>query len=326
MSIAALATVWDHSNASGSRLLVMLALADSASEEGYCWPSIEHAMRKARLQKKAFLRAIDDLVATGEIEVWKYRSKGKGPERNAYQITVGPYRQFIGTMPDEIVDSLDRVPSGTRRRIPKRVRERIFARDGQRCLKCGGTEALTIDHIKPRSKGGTDEEENLQTLCMECNDRKGVREIDLRALVSSETPKGGVDALVSSEVTSLVSSETPTRARSSSRSVSGTVRKSCSGQAAARARTPRDDIWDALTAVCEIDATTLTTGEKSRVGKSVNELIAVGATALEIQARAARYRQKFAGAALTDRALTNHWSELGGRRRSALTQYDGVGS
>lgn len=52
-------------------------------------------------------------------------------------------------------------------------REGIFNRDGRACLKCGTKEALTIDHIVPLSKGGNNEDENLQTLCHRCNSAKG---------------------------------------------------------------------------------------------------------------------------------------------------------
>lgn len=48
----------------------------------------------------------------------------------------------------------------------------IFERDGYRCLKCGKRSDLTIDHIIPWVKGGTNDPENLQTLCRSCNAKK----------------------------------------------------------------------------------------------------------------------------------------------------------
>lgn len=49
------------------------------------------------------------------------------------------------------------------------VRERIFSRDGYKCLKCGVTDDLTIDHIKHVWAGGTNNDDNLRTLCRSCN-------------------------------------------------------------------------------------------------------------------------------------------------------------
>ncbi len=49
------------------------------------------------------------------------------------------------------------------------VRRRILSRDNNRCVKCGSTEDLTIDHIISVYSGGTDDDENLQTLCNKCN-------------------------------------------------------------------------------------------------------------------------------------------------------------
>lgn len=57
--------------------------------------------------------------------------------------------------------------------VPADQRERVFCRDGYKCLKCGALESLTIDHITPLSKGGDNEDANLQTLCHRCNSAKG---------------------------------------------------------------------------------------------------------------------------------------------------------
>ncbi|MGR2681567.1 HNH endonuclease [Chromobacterium haemolyticum] len=40
---------------------------------------------------------------------------------------------------------------------------------------CRSTQDLTIDHIKPLSKGGSDDLANLQFLCRPCNSAKGAR-------------------------------------------------------------------------------------------------------------------------------------------------------
>ena len=54
-------------------------------------------------------------------------------------------------------------------------RTNIFKRDGERCVYCGTTKDLTIDHVIPRSKGGTESWENLVTACHSCNSKKGNR-------------------------------------------------------------------------------------------------------------------------------------------------------
>lgn len=61
----------------------------------------------------------------------------------------------------------------------------ILARDNWSCCACGRSSrdgyTLEVDHITPRSKGGTDDEENLQTLCWLCNSGKSnLDQTDLR--------------------------------------------------------------------------------------------------------------------------------------------------
>lgn len=65
-------------------------------------------------------------------------------------------------------------------RVPYRplplTRRNLFQRDGHRCQYCGSvSERLSIDHVLPRSRGGTDTWENVTTACLTCNVRKGNR-------------------------------------------------------------------------------------------------------------------------------------------------------
>ena len=56
---------------------------------------------------------------------------------------------------------------------------RVMRRDDFKCVKCGRSPAtepklrLEIDHVLPWSKGGETFEENLQTLCNDCNSGTG---------------------------------------------------------------------------------------------------------------------------------------------------------
>ena len=62
-----------------------------------------------------------------------------------------------------------------RQPIPGHLRHKVFQRDGYRCVECGATNketTLEIDHIIPVSKGGTNDINNLQTLCKACNRAK----------------------------------------------------------------------------------------------------------------------------------------------------------
>ena len=59
--------------------------------------------------------------------------------------------------------------------IPKKLRFQVFWRDGFTCQYCGRKPpevVLEVDHIIPRSEGGTDNIENLVTACRDCNRSK----------------------------------------------------------------------------------------------------------------------------------------------------------
>ena len=64
-----------------------------------------------------------------------------------------------------------RVPRDMHRR--KITRRAVFARDGWACQYCGSRSTLTVDHVVPRSKGGSSTWENIVASCAPCNRRKG---------------------------------------------------------------------------------------------------------------------------------------------------------
>jgi 5-methylcytosine-specific restriction endonuclease McrA len=64
-------------------------------------------------------------------------------------------------------------------------------RDKMRCQYCGSRGNafdLTLDHIVPRSRGGSSTPENLCAACMACNQRKGDRTPDEARMPLLATP------------------------------------------------------------------------------------------------------------------------------------------
>lgn len=76
------------------------------------------------------------------------------------------------------------VPSVVRlwqyRKVPyKRImltRRNVLARDSNQCQYCSTTRGpMTVDHIVPKTHGGSDSWDNLVAACARCNNRKGDR-------------------------------------------------------------------------------------------------------------------------------------------------------
>lgn len=75
--------------------------------------------------------------------------------------------------PVRITVSKNRIRSKTKKKI-------VFNRDNWKCVYCGkrlflnGKNSLqpTIDHVVPRSQGGTHDISNLLTSCKKCNHKK----------------------------------------------------------------------------------------------------------------------------------------------------------
>lgn len=60
-------------------------------------------------------------------------------------------------------------------KLPLNAYSMLVDKYGERCLKCGSKDDLTIDHVTPIVLGGKSELENLQILCRSCNSSKSGR-------------------------------------------------------------------------------------------------------------------------------------------------------
>jgi len=76
MSIGWMNHVWEHSQQKGTALLLLLAIADHANDDGLCWPSVGRLAEKARTTKRQAQRLIAELEAAGELVV--ERGDGRG--------------------------------------------------------------------------------------------------------------------------------------------------------------------------------------------------------------------------------------------------------
>ena len=59
----------------------------------------------------------------------------------------------------------------------KSTAEKLKLQNGTRCVYCGADAEISIDHMIPRIKGGTDISDNLVCACKTCNSSKGKKDL-----------------------------------------------------------------------------------------------------------------------------------------------------
>jgi hypothetical protein len=119
-----------------------------------------------------------DVLTDGHVPDWIVQSWPGGHELAQRLIDAGLWEQADGgfrMVPSEHWRIARIRWGGSRQSVAADLRAIVYERDGFACLRCGARDDLTVDHIHPWSKGGTEELENLQTLCRSCNSRKGAK-------------------------------------------------------------------------------------------------------------------------------------------------------
>lgn len=126
MSVRTMAAVWAGSTHSGTELLMLLAIADFADDDGRAYPAVPTLARKCRMSPRNVNHLLPRLTSSGELVI----KAGQGPNRtNLYHINL---------------NALERVkqPSGVKNS------------SGMKCasgVKNSSPEAGFLKHLKPAS-------------------------------------------------------------------------------------------------------------------------------------------------------------------------------
>ncbi|HYB91065.1 MAG TPA: HNH endonuclease [Candidatus Binataceae bacterium] len=137
--------------------------------------------RAFALLYQGIARAVDEQYRTFDFQSWR-------------DLSVEIHHERLGT-----VGGVIRVPRVllliAYERVPKRhvrfSRFNIFARDNNTCQYCGKRlprTDLNLDHVIPRSRGGTSTWENIVCSCHRCNRRKGGRTPEEAAMALVRRP------------------------------------------------------------------------------------------------------------------------------------------
>jgi hypothetical protein len=88
--------VWQHSRADGNVRLVLLAIADSANDDGLdAWPSINRLCQKTRLSERTVRRCVRELEQLGELRCLGGRRGAHGRRvSNRYEVTMASSGQI----------------------------------------------------------------------------------------------------------------------------------------------------------------------------------------------------------------------------------------
>lgn len=119
------------------------------------------------VDERRFWRA---LYPTFELFVEQFRLLVLGENRRT--------KGAVGGVPQGTVSAY--LPPLLPAEVPEDVRRQVIRHDEKRCLCCGNTDRLQVDHIISCSHGGTHDPSNLQTLCFICNSDKGIKEMHFR--------------------------------------------------------------------------------------------------------------------------------------------------
>jgi hypothetical protein len=113
MSVKTMSRVWEHAQASGGALLVLLVLADHADDDGYAWPNRETLSQKARLKERQVINVLAALTQAGDLAYLPGDGRGR---QSLYCVLSGltpdERQQRIAQLPDKAEELIMHLQAG----------------------------------------------------------------------------------------------------------------------------------------------------------------------------------------------------------------------
>ncbi len=141
-------------------------------------PIARISIKRAFTPKGELLRTV--LIVTGQAETLEFEDAHQWEVRSpSIVLHVSEHIRLTGANPERYW------------KVPPVSRREILRRDSHACQYCGSTKHLTIDHVIPRSKGGSHTWDNVVTACTTYNSQKSNRflhEIGMKLKSKPRTP------------------------------------------------------------------------------------------------------------------------------------------
>lgn len=177
MSVEAISWAFRQECRTPTTKLVLVALADHANHEGYCWPSQTRLADRVGIQERAIRRCLVSLEEDGLIA----RTERRHP--NAGRFTSDGYLLAIPILDMAMAASPNKLKKSTK----ARMRARLIEHAGPVCWYCGASgsddagpdgKPWHVDRVVPGALGGTYHRDNVALSCAACNTEKGSKPLE----------------------------------------------------------------------------------------------------------------------------------------------------